>query len=275
MPLLFQYKIGMISTNPNNPIARPSTVPRCIRVAIVEDDMDFLNALAATIDAADDMVLAVTASTRKDGLLIFEREAVDVLVVDLGLPDGSGIDIIQSASQCWPDCAVMVSTNFGDESHVMRSIEAGAAGYLLKHAEPASLASEIRSIHEGGSPISPLIARQMLMRFRHAKPAPVVSVSHSAINSATNSVASGLPSPSRNAQGDGAQGSVAAPISLSQREQEVLELITKGFTADEIARLMQVSHHTVLTFIRRIYRKLNVKSKAEAIYEARAQGLLL
>jgi DNA-binding NarL/FixJ family response regulator len=157
----------------------------------------------------------------------------------------------------------MVSTNFGDESHVMRSIEAGAAGYLLKHAESASLASEIRSISAGGSPISPLIARQMLTRFRQVLPSHNVSASLS------------TPLPTRSpAQARDLDTPSAASISLSLREQEVLELITKGFTADEIAKLMQVSNHTVLTFIRRIYRKLKVKSKAEAIYEARAQGLL-
>src|SRR4051812_26680436 len=111
-----------------------------ISIAIVEDDMEFLGALSAIIAAAPDLVLAATASTRRDGLLLLTQEAIDVLVVDLGLPDGSGIDVIRAASVRWPDCALMVSTNFGDEMHVMRSIEAGAAGYLLKHASADSLA---------------------------------------------------------------------------------------------------------------------------------------
>lgn len=213
--------------------------------------MDFLNALVGAVADAADLVLAGSASTRRAGLDLLEQAACDVLVVDLGLPDGSGIDVIRAAGLKWPDCAVMVSTNFGDELHVMRSIEAGAAGYLLKHAEPAGLAEEIRSIHQGGSPISPLIARQMLTRFRHLVPAQQAP-----------------------AQGvaDGTEPALRAQ--LSPREQEVLELITKGFTADEIAALMGVSSHTVLTFIRRTYRKLKVNSRAEAIYEARAQGLL-
>lgn len=218
---------------------------RPISVAIVEDDMEFLTALCATIVAAPDLVLAGTASTCREGLALLRRPPVDVLVVDLGLPDGSGIDVIRAASVRWPACASMVSTNFGDESHVMRSIEAGAAGYLLKHAKGDTLAGEIRSIFHGGSPISPLIARQMLTRFRDVMPAH---------GSAT------APVPAAQAQ-------------LSPRETEVLQLITKGFTTDEIAVLLKVSSHTVLTFIRRIYRKLNVNSRAEAIYEARAQRL--
>lgn len=229
------------------------TVPTApgIRIGIVEDDMDFLHALSATVAAAGDLVLVATASTRREGLRMLEQAACDVLVVDLGLPDGSGIDIIRAAALRWPDCAIMVSTNFGDELHVMRSIEAGAAGYLLKHADAADLAGEIRSIYQGGSPISPLIARQMLSRFRQLIPARQAL-----------------------AQGVASDAAPELRVQLSRREQEVLELITKGFTTDEIAGLMQVSSHTVLTFIRRTYRKLKVNSRAEAIFEARAQGLL-
>jgi DNA-binding NarL/FixJ family response regulator len=222
-----------------------------IRVGIVEDDMDFLHALEGTVAAADDMVLAAAASTRHAGLQMLAGRACDVLVVDLGLPDGSGIDVIGAAACQWPDCAVMVSTIFGDELHVMRAIEAGAAGYLLKHTKPGGLAEEIRSIFQGGSPISPIIARQMLTRFRHLPPV-------------------------RQALAQSATAPEAQPLhtQLSPREQQVLELITKGFTTEEIAGLMRVSSHTVLTFIRRTYRKLKVNSRAEAIYEAKMLGLL-
>lgn len=223
-----------------------STFPPPIRVAIVEDDMDFLQALIQTVHEEPDLQLVGTASTRAAGLGLLQGPAADILIVDLGLPDGSGIDVIRAAATQWPDCGTMVSTTFGDEAHVIRSIEAGAAGYLLKHREPARLAAEIRSLHSGGSPISPLIARHVLTRFWQAKPPAVAE---------------------RSEEGE-------AKTSLSAREQEVLELITKGFTADEIAQLMQISRYTVLTFVRRIYKKLNVRSKAEAIYEAHAQGLL-
>jgi DNA-binding NarL/FixJ family response regulator len=218
-----------------------------IRVAVVEDDMDYLQALTQAVREEEDMQLVGSASTRAAGLALLDGLVADILIVDLGLPDGSGIDVIRAAATRWPDCSTMVSTTFGDEAHVIRSIEAGAAGYLLKHGEPARLAAEIRSLHSGGSPISPLIARHVLTRFWQSKPP------------------SALP---RGGEGD------AKLTNLSAREQEVLELITKGFTADEIAQLMQISRYTVLTFVRRIYKKLNVRSKAEAIYEAHAQGLL-
>lgn len=222
--------------------APPAATP--IRIAMVEDDVLFQEALRASIQTSPGLQLASVASTRAAGLALLEQAAVDVLLVDLGLPDGSGIDVIQAAHQRWPACNIMVSTAFGDEMHVMRSLEAGASGYLLKDSTPACIAAEIRSLHEGGSPISPLIARQILQRFR---------------------------SPIATAQPPTQDKPRAV---LSAREQEVLEYITKGFTAEEIAGLMAVSRHTVLTFVRRVYKKLEVHSKTEAIYEARSQGLL-
>jgi DNA-binding NarL/FixJ family response regulator len=220
--------------------------PSLIHVAIVEDDPDFSRALGAVIEGAPDMRLVGLAGTQADGLAMLLGPPADVLLVDLGLPDGSGIAVIRAAARQWPSCSIMVSTNFGDETHVMRSIEAGAAGYLLKDSSPARMGDEIRSLAGGGSPISPIIARQVLARFRNTVPAPTP---------------------------DPAMPDDQAP-QLSQREKEVLDYITKGFTVQEIAGLMQLSHFTVKTFVRRIYSKLKVSSKAEAIFEARNHGLL-
>jgi DNA-binding NarL/FixJ family response regulator len=218
-----------------------------IRVAIVEDDVRFLDALRSTIESAPDMQLCSVACTREQALQQLDADAVDVLLVDLGLPDGSGIDVIRAAVQRWPRCGVMVSTAFGDEQHVMQSLEAGAAGYLLKDSAPKSMLAEIRILHAGGSPISPLIARQVLMRFLPQTAAPKEAP----------------PAPPKGPH-----------VSLSARERQVLEYITKGFTAEETAKLLDISWHTVQTFVRRIYAKLEVSSRAEAIYEARVLGLL-
>ena len=140
-----------------------------IRVCLVEDDVDFQNELVAALGTAPDMTLAGVASTRAQGLQMLEGRQPDVLLVDLGLPDGSGIDVVRAAHARWPACNIMVSTTFGDETHVIQSIEAGASGYLLKDSVPEKLVQEIRSLHAGGSPISPLIARQVVMRFRQAE----------------------------------------------------------------------------------------------------------
>ncbi|WP_266171362.1 response regulator transcription factor [Dyella subtropica] len=219
--------------------------PALIHVAIVEDDPVFRQALAGAIEGTQDLKLAGAAGTRAEGLAMLEGPAADVLLVDLGLPDGSGIDVIHAAVQRWTRCSVMVSTNFGDETHVIRSIEAGASGYLLKDSSPARIVDEIRSLASGGSPISPIIARQVLARFRQTK-----------VSAASQPMASNEAPP------------------LSAREKEVLELITKGFMTNEIAKLMELSPFTVRSFVRRIYTKLKVTSKAEAIYEARNLGLL-
>ena len=221
--------------------------PASIHIALVEDDPRFQSAVASAIRQTDDMQLLWVADTLAQALRSLNGggPAADVLLVDLGLPDGSGIEAIAAAARRWPGCAVMVSTAFGDEAHVLQSIEAGASGYLLKDSMPERIVGEIRSLHAGGSPISPLIARQVLMRFKQA----------------------GVQAPEAAVQAD-------APATLSAREREVLQYITKGFTAEEIARALDVSHHTVLTFVRRTYAKLKVRSKAEAIYEARARGLI-
>lgn len=227
---------------------QPVTDGTVIRVALLEDDVNFQNDLRAAIASAPDMNLQYVASTQAQGLAMLQQQAADVLLVDLGLPDGSGLEVIRATHAFWPDCNMMVSTTFGDELHVMRSLEAGAAGYLLKDSGAQDMLAQIRSLHRGGSPISPLIARQILLRFRK----------------------DGLSTTTRLFAFTPQQ----APAQLSTREYQVLELTTQGFNTDEIAVALAVSRHTVQTFIRRIYSKLDVRSKPQAIQAARARGLI-
>jgi DNA-binding NarL/FixJ family response regulator len=210
-----------------------------IEVVIVEDDAKFRGAFARLIEATPDMELLGTAATLAQGMDLVRRRMPDVLLVDLDLPDGSGLDLIRHVASRSDTCDIMVITIFGDERHVIESIEAGASGYLLKDSLPEDFIEQIRVLHAGGSPISPVIARQLLARFV----APVLAKS------------------------------VDVP-ELSEREHSVLSLVTKGFSYQEIASLMRVSPHTVLTYVKRIYRKLQVSSKTEAVYEARKLGLV-
>ncbi len=216
-----------------------------IGVAIVEDDAKFHAAIVETIRSAPDMSLVGAATTLSAGMDLLELDPPDVLVVDLGLPDGSGIDLIQAARFMWRRCEIMVSSIFGDEAHVIAAIEAGATGYMLKDNAPATLVEEIRSLHAGGSPISPIIARKLLSKFnaapREAEPA------------------------SQTAKPPGG--------ALSAREKTVLELITRGYSHSEVASELGVSRHTVLTFVRRIYLKFGVRTRAEAVYAARRFGV--
>ncbi|MCS7001540.1 MAG: response regulator transcription factor [Dehalococcoidia bacterium] len=211
-----------------------------IEVVIVEDDAKFRGAFARLIEATVDMDLIGTAATLAQGFDLVRRGMPDVLLVDLDLPDGSGLDLIRHVAARSDTCDIMVITVFGDERHVLESIEAGASGYLLKDSMPADFIEQIRVLHAGGSPISPVIARQLLSRFVSPR---------------------------------AAMAAVGVP-ELSDRERAVLNLVTKGFSYQEIATLLRVSPHTVLTYVKRIYRKLQVGSKTEAVYEARKLGLL-
>ncbi len=183
----------------------------------------------------------------------FDQLQPEVLLVDLDLPGGSGIELIRHAAHTRSQCDVMVIFVFGDESRVLGSIEAGATGYLLKDIPALDLAGQLRSLRAGGSPISPVIARRLLMRL----------------------------APSASCLGNMPSGGCAMPqaldeevMALSEQESRVLHLAAKGSTFDEISRFMQVSPHTVMTYVKRVYRKVHVRSKVEAIYEARRLGWL-
>ena len=220
---------------------------------MVEDDAACRIALVAALNAAPDMRLLWAAATRAEALAALGdrmAQAPDVLLVDLGLPDGSGLDVIAAARTRWPGVAPMVSTIFGDEEHVLAAIEAGAMGYLLKDATPEAVIGEVRSLHAGGSPINPLVARKLLLHAQRGG-APAADVAE-AIEAAAGDE---LPS-------------------LSARELEVLRLVSRGHTLAEVAQALAVSPHTARTFVRRIYAKLQVKSRGEAVRVAAHQGLL-
>lgn len=224
------------------PDVPPGPPPPVAAVALCEDDESFIAAFSTALAGTGDLALAGVARSLAEGRVLLAGPPAAVLVVDLGLPDGSGIALIHEAQHRWPGCLVLVSTVFGDEAHVIRSLEAGASGYLLKDHSLQKIADEIRTVLAGGSPISPLIARRLLQRFGLGRPETA--------------------------------GAAEPPPRLSPREQQVLEHITRGYSYDEIARRMQVTRNTVLSFVRRIYAKLNVNSQIEAIEQARGHGLL-
>lgn len=229
--------------------ASPAPLPDTIRVGVVEDDGACRIALAHVLQAAPDMRVQWLASSRAEALERIEEDLpLDVLLLDLGLPDGSGLDLLAALRQRWPQAAAMVSTIFGDEAHVLGAIEAGAMGYLLKDLPPQAVVDEVRSLHAGGSPINPLVARKLLLRQRQEAMPPL----------------SAAPTPP-------ATTPDAPP---SAREAELLRMVARGRTLDEVARAMGVSRHTVRTFVRRVYAKLQVTTRAEAISAALRQGWL-
>jgi DNA-binding NarL/FixJ family response regulator len=227
------------------------TVPAApTRILVVDDDDAFRETVCAAIARDDTMVLAAQV-----GSAARAREAIavgnfDVALVDLGLPDGNGIELIREIARTQPETDVMVVTVFGDEAHVLASIEAGATGYLLKRSLNDTLGATVRELRAGGSPISPVIARQLLHRFKRGAAEPAKP------------------------EAEASASPVVDDGGLSEREREVLLFIAKGFTVGEIANMLHLSAHTVATHVKHIYRKLAVHSRTEAVFEAGRMGLL-
>ncbi len=210
-------------------------------VLIIEDDTPTRARLADAVGATDDLELAgAVGSCDQARAFLAANDTPSVMLVDIGLPDGSGIDLIRESRALTPPPEAMVISVFGDERHVVSAIEAGATGYLLKDA--ANVADSIRKLLQGGSPISSSIARHLLKRFRGPDAAP-------------DTQDPALPS-------------------LTPRETDVLKLVAKGFTYAEIAGMLDLSVHTVTTHVKNTYRKLEVRSRGEAVFEAVQRGIV-
>lgn len=233
------------------------------RVLVVEDDPEMRAFFSGSVARCAELQLAASVGTVAEAKAWLDDDAntVDVLLTDLGLPDGSGLDVIRHVIQLHPRCEPLVISMFGDEDNVLASIEAGALGYIHKDSTPDDIAQTILEMRAGASPISPMIARRVLLKYRsdQAKEAQANVVSSlSAINN----------------EADRSFDVLMQDGLLSPREQEVLELIARGFSYAEIARLQTVTVHTVQTHIKNLYRKLSVNSGREAVFEAIRMGLL-
>lgn len=218
-----------------------------LSVLIVEDDEGARSRFTEAIEEQSDMLLLDAVSTLADARRLIDSQIPDVLLVDLGLPDGDGTELIREVTQSGKQCEIMVITVFGDEKHVLRAIEAGASGYLLKEEDKGQIGRCIRQLVAGGSPMSASIARHLLTRYRK-----------------TNSLSRDTGSTRRKSDSP----------ALTDRELDVLRLIAKGYNSNEISNLIDVTYHTVTTHVRNIYRKLAVHSRSEAIFEAVQRGLV-
>ncbi len=218
-----------------------------ISVALVEDHAATRERLTNVIAAEPSLRFAFGSSNATELLAWFAENVVDVLLVDLQLPDQPGLEVIRRCCRMQPACAVMVITMFGDEANMLQAFEAGARGYLLKDGTEADLTTHVLSLHAGGSPMTPIIARQLLARWQADAKAAARPVQAPA---------------------------GVAPEALSRRESEVLDRVARGFTYPEIAAQMAISITTVQTHVRNIYGKLGVHNRTEAVYEARQYGWL-
>lgn len=225
-------------------MAPPHSPPVPTSVLIVEDEPELLHRFSAALLAEEHLHLVAAVSSGAAALAVLASTTPDVVLLDLGLPDVDGIVVIHHVMRHCPDCDVLVVTMFGDDDHVFAALEAGATGYLLKDVGPERIAAGIHELRGGGAPISPSIARRVLARMR-------------------------APAPAGDPSGQAAPASILTP-----REIELLKLTAKGLSFDKVGELLGISPHTVVAHVKKIYRKLAVHSRTEAVYEATQLGLL-
>ena len=217
----------------------PEPDPTCEhgRVLLVEDDAQTRDWLVSLLAQEPGLDVVGVCDCVAQALAWLAAHEADFALVDLGLPDGSGLEVIRELAARHPGCEVLVLSIFGDEGNVLAAIAAGAGGYLLKDSEMGSFGDHLSCLRTGGSPLSPRIARTLIQLHR----TPTVSAT------------AALTAPS-------------TPL-LSERELEVLTGIAKGFSYGEVATALGVSTNTVRTHIRHLYEKLSVNSRSEAVYE--------
>ncbi|RRS02438.1 DNA-binding response regulator [Aquabacterium soli] len=182
-----------------------------------------------------------------DALQLVNAMRFDVALCDLGLPDGSGVEVVQALRDKQPDVQSVVVTIHDDDEHLFPALQAGAFGYLLKEQSREQLAEQLQRIAQGEPPLSPSIARRVIQYF----------------------TAQARQQPQSHNDAD----SVTPHVQLTDRENEVLLRVAKGFTLPEIGQQLNLSRHTIADYVKQIYRKLNVSSRAEAALEAQRLGL--
>lgn len=212
-----------------------------VRVMIVEDDAETLRRFGAAISADPRTALVRQVRFGREAIASLAGAQPQVLLVDLGLPDIHGTEVIRQAARQLPGCDIMVITAFGDERNVLASIEAGATGYVLKDCTDSALVQHVLDLNAGGAPMTPGIARLVLDRVRGAA---------------------------------ASQPSERDAVGLTPRETDVLRLLARGYTYAEIGGQLDISPNTVMSHIKNSYRKLAVHSGPAAVARAGELGLL-
>ncbi|EEF60290.1 response regulator [Pedosphaera parvula] len=198
-------------------------------VAIVEDNRDFRATLARYVDEAPGHRCICECGTSEEALQKLPRLMPDVVLMDIHLPQMSGLDCTRRLKEICPSIQILILTVYEDNERIFGALKAGAGGYLLKRADPADILSAIQDVKQGGAPMSSQIARRVVQSFREVPREPVKNEK------------------------------------LSQREEEILQQLSKGYTTKEIAERLSVSVNTVRTHLQHIYEKLHVRSRTEAV----------
>lgn len=211
-----------------------------MRVCIVEDNGQLLDNLSMLLRGEPGIEVTGGFRSAEDALAQTNWANVDVLLADIDLPGISGVDLIRTVKDQHPSVNSMAYTIYEDRATVFSAIRAGACGYLLKGSSPRELIESLRELHEGGSPMSPSIARKVILTIH----------------------GTGLETPAPDRAG------------LSEREVLILRQIEKGLSYKEIAQALHISPHTVHTHIKNIYEKVQAHDRADALRRARNLGVL-
>ena len=201
-----------------------------ISVGIVEDHAEFRQSLVFLISSVSEYKVEWAFSSAEEALET--QPATDVLLLDINLPNLSGIDAIPLFNKRFPGQKIMMLTIQEDEDSILKAIRNGADGYLLKKTNPQHILEAIRQVYEGGAALTPLVAKQVLAFFKPAKVNPDTETS------------------------------------LTPREKEILDLIVRGHSTSAIADSLFISIQTVRNHVKKIYEKLQVHSKAQAVAKA-------
>ncbi|MGA4644264.1 response regulator [Limisphaera sp. 4302-co] len=200
-----------------------------LRVALVEDQREVRESWARLVSSFPDFDCVVTCATGEEALRVLPELRPDVILMDIFLPRMSGIECTARLRALLPEAKIVILTASDDDEMVFLALEAGADGYLLKRTEPEALRSALWDVVHGGAPMSSVIARLVVESFRQKPRSP------------------------------------ADTVRLSAREEEILLLLSRGFTNKEIADQLGVSIETVRSHLKHIYEKLHVRSRAEAV----------
>lgn len=207
-----------------------------MKIIIVEDDPLLLENLTLLLRGEEGITVTGAFRSAEDALKGLKKAAPEVLLTDIGLPGMSGIELIKRAKEDLPELEIIAHTVFEDRDRVFSAIKAGASGYMLKGSSPRELIESIHALHKGGAPMSPKIARKIILELQDE--------------------------------------ATSEEFLLTQREKEIVKRVEEGLTYKAIGERLSISIHTVHTHIKNIYEKLQAKDRNDAIFKARQKGII-
>jgi DNA-binding NarL/FixJ family response regulator len=220
----------------------PTSLPPAMdHILLLEDIPEIRTWLKALVQQVFPRAVITECARVADALAAVPRQRFELALLDLGLPDGSGVSVVEALRDQQPEAQSVIVTIHDDDEHLFPALQAGAFGYLLKEQARELLVEQLQRISQGEPPLSPSIARKVIAHFTGQRRRPTAH---------------------------------AVPdVQLTERETEVLLRVAKGFTLPEIGVQLGLSRHTIADYVKQIYRKLNVSSRAEAALEAQRLGL--